>query len=136
MGLLLFGKEVVTFYDVHAFVFPFTSSRFFTPLLVSPLPPPFPLLSVLSSVIFKKIPTFFPSSSLASILATSIQFAWLMTALFTDYCTVMFWNFLGSTLTFIGPLPTVVQDSSDCGTTGRGLSRPPIAEKNKIIIVI
>ena len=76
MGLLLFGKEVVTFCDVHAFVFPFTSSRFFTPLLVSPLPPPFPLLTVLSSVIFKKIPTFFPGSSLASILATSIQFAW------------------------------------------------------------
>ena len=39
----------------------------------------------------------------------------------------MFWNFFGSTLTFLGPLPTVVQVSSAWGMgPGRGLSRPPM----------
>lgn len=54
------------------------------------------------------------------------------TTKFNVIITLMFWNLFGSTLTFFGPLLTVVQVSSACGTPpeGLGLSRPPMLPEN------
>ena len=50
----------------------------------------------------------------------------------------MFWNVFRATLTFLGPLPTVVQVSSAWGMDpGRGLSRPPMfpEQEHKIYLL-